>query len=204
MKASDFNLSEEISFDFDKGLTTFRNTRLVIFDSNAIGLLRQNLIEALGMERAREFLLRFGFQHGYSDFMQMDMDYNFETDMDRLASGPVMHTWEGIVHAAPGEMDYDRSSGKFLFRGVWSNSYEAEQHLAYNETGDFPVCWTLMGYASGWATGFFSAPLLAIEPKCMGKGDAHCEWLIQPPEVWGDEKKPYVAALQEFWDKIFG
>ena len=42
-------------------------------------------------------------------------------------------------------------------------------------------------------------PLLAIEPVCVGKGDAHCEWLIQPPAAFGPEAEPYVRALKGFW-----
>ena len=199
MKAAEFDLSKEILFDFAKGVTSFRNNRLVIFDANAIGLLRQTLVEELGWERARRIFLRFGYQNGYADFMQMKINYNFDSEMDLLASGPVIHTWEGVVNAAPTAIRYDRESGDFFFTGVWTNSYEAEQYLSYNENAGEPVCWSLMGYASGWCTGFFNKPLIAIEPVCMGKGDNHCEWLIQPPQVWGEEAKPYIEALESFW-----
>ena len=46
---------------------------------------------------------------------------------------------------------------------------------------------------------FFGAPLLAIEPVCMGMGDDHCEWDIRPPEQHGNKAKPYIQALQQFW-----
>jgi len=195
MKATDFDLQADLHFDLDTGLTTFKDTRLVIFDANAIGLLRQNLMEELGWEKARRFFLRFGFQNGYSDFLQMKIGYEFDTEMDLLASGPMIHTWEGIVHAAPTRIEYDRESGHFDFTGIWSNSYEAQQHLTFNDHAQEPVCWSLMGYASGWCTAFFGKPLLAIEPVCMGKGDDHCEWKIQPPGSWGDEAKPFLKAL---------
>ena len=71
----------------------------------------------------------------------------------------------------------------------------AEQYLTFNHPADQPVCWSLMGYASGWSTAFFGSPLIAIEPVCMGKGDDHCEWKIQSPEDWGDEARPYIEAL---------
>lgn len=59
--------------------------------------------------------------------------YEWDTDMDKLSSGPVLHTWEGIVRAKPTHIDYDRDSGRF----------------------DVPVCHSLAGYASGWASAFF-------------------------------------------------
>ena len=200
LKATDFDLSKEIRFNTKTGLTSFRNTRLVIYDANAIGLLRQNLIDALGWDRARAFLLRFGYQNGYSDFLQMRLNYEFESEMELLASGPVIHTYEGIVQATPTEIRFDRNTGEFYFTGVWKNSYEAEQHLSFNSAATQPVCWTLMGYASGWCTAFFGRPVLAIEPVCVGKGDGHCEWEIQPPDAWDDRALPYLDAMNKFWN----
>jgi hypothetical protein len=202
MKATDFDLSKDLRFSLEKGITSFRDSRLVIFDANSIGLLRQSLINQLGISQAREFFLRFGFQNGYSDFLQMKVNYQFDTEIDLLASGPVIHTWEGIVQATPRDIRYDRSTGTFYFTGVWSNSYEAEQHLSFNESFTEPVCWSLMGYASGWCTAFFGSPLVAIEPVCVGKGDDHCEWLIQPPDVWGSEGAVYLTAYQPFFERL--
>jgi hypothetical protein len=198
MKATDFNLARELRFNAETGITTFKDSRLVIFDANAIGLLRQNLINEIGLESARLLFLRFGFQCGYSDFLQMKLNYQFDSEMDLLASGPVMHTYEGIVQASPRELRFDRNTGDFFYTGVWSNSYEAEQHLSFNEAAQEPVCWTLMGYASGWATAFFGSLLIAIEPVCAGKGDERCEWKIQPPAAWGHEAKLYLTAYEKF------
>ena len=56
-----------------------------------------------------------------------------------------------------------------------------------------------MGYASGWCTGFFGKPVLAIEPVCMGKGDDHCEWEIKRIEEWDEKAEPYINALSDLW-----
>ena len=198
MKASDFNLPKDLQFDFDNGQTSFKTSRLVLFDAGAIGLLRYELLQMLGLEKTREFFLKFGYQNGYSDFMQMKLNYEFDSEIDLLASGPVIHTWEGVVNATPKELRFDRSTGEFFFTGVWKNSYEAQQHLAYSGQAHEPVCWSLMGYASGWCTAFFGQKLIAIEPVCVGKGDDHCEWKIQPPSAWGKEAEPYIQALKGF------
>jgi rsbT co-antagonist protein RsbR len=196
MKATDFNLLDDLKLDPDSGVATFRNSRLVIMDSSSLGLLRHNLIEELGWEKARAFFLRLGYSNGFADFKQMKKKYTFDSEMDLLASGPVIHSWEGIVNARPKEIRFDRATGQFHFTGVWTNSYEAEQHLCFSAPASEPVCWSLMGYASGWSTAFFGKPLLAIEPVCVGKGDEHCEWLIQPPEAFDRTAAPYLAALQ--------
>jgi hypothetical protein len=103
-------------------------------------------------------MIRFGFQNGFGDFMQMKINYEFDSEMDLLASGPVIHTWEGIVKAKPLMLEFDRDKGSFLFTGIWENSYEAEQHLMFNDIAKEPVCFSLMGYASGWSTAFFGKP----------------------------------------------
>jgi len=197
MKATDFDLSKDLKLDPSTGIATFRASRLVVLDAGALGLLRQDLVEALGLERARRLFLRFGYQHGYSDFMQMKLAFEFDSEMDLLASGPVIHSWEGIVQATPKEIRFDRTKKDFYFTGVWSNSYEAEQYLTFNHPATEPVCWSLMGYASGWCTAFFGSPLVAVEPVCTGKGDDHCEWLIQPPEAWDDTAAVYIEALSD-------
>ena len=196
MKATDFNLAAELKLSAELGIATFRNNRVVVMDAAALGLLRHNLVQELGVDRARGFFLRFGYAQGYSDFMQMKKKYEFDTEMDLLASGPVIHSWEGIVAARPTEIRFDRNTGDFYFTGVWESSYEAEQFLSFNEPGSSPVCWSLMGYASGWFTAFFGAPLIAIEPQCEGKGDAKCGWLIQPPSAWGEVAAPYMDSLR--------
>ena len=63
MKANDFDLSKEISFEPERGLTTWGNSRLVIFEARAMGLLRQSLLELLGWHKAQRFFLRFGYRN---------------------------------------------------------------------------------------------------------------------------------------------
>jgi hypothetical protein len=202
MKATDFDLSKDLRFDPASGITTFRDSRLLLLDANAFGLLRQMLLVHLGFERCRIFLLKFGFQNGFADFVQMKLNYTFDSEMDLLASGPVIHTWEGIVQATPAAIRYDRSTGEMFFTGVWRNSYEAEQHLSFNHAGRESVCWSLSGYASGWCTAFMQKPLIAIEPHCVGKGDASCGWLIRNPAAFGPEADPHREAFAEFFAKL--
>lgn len=199
MKAADFNLQKDIQFSLETGTVTFRNNRMFILDANAMGLLRQDIIKAIGMDKARSLFLKFGYVHGYSDFMQTKLNYNFDDEMELLKAGPVLHTWEGLVKAIPKAIHFNREKGEFYFTGTWLNAFEAEQHLTFNPPASEPVCWTLMGYSAGWCSAFFGSKLISIEPLCVGKGDDHCEWEIQPPEAWDYEKaKPYIEALKEF------
>ncbi len=198
MKAADFNLSKELNFNFDEGITSFRDTRLLLLDSNALGLLRQDMIKMLGVEKTRTFFLRFGYQQGYADFMQLKLGYEFDNEFELLSVGPLLHTWEGVVKVVPDKVHYDRSTGDFYLSAACINCYEAEQHLSFNQCSDAPVCWSMVGYASGWCSGFFGSKVIAIEQSCIGKGDACCYAHVKPATAWDSEVvKPYLGAFSD-------
>lgn len=199
MKASDFNLSKDIQFLYNEGEITFSNRRFLLFDADAIGLLRHDIIDLLGMDEARKLFLKFGYVNGYSDFLEIKTSYEFDNEMELLSAGPVLHSWEGIVKSTPEEFRFNRDKGEFYHRGTWINSYESEQHLAYYEISSEPVCWSLMGYSAGWCSAFFGSKVISIESLCVGKGDDYCQCEIKPLEAWDYEvAKPYIDALQEF------
>ncbi len=198
MKATDFSFEEDLKFDPERGITSFHADRMTIFNASSMGILRHNIVEALRIEKARSLFIKFGYQHGYFDCMQMKVNYDFDSEQELLAAGPLMHTWEGLVKVVPGELEFDREKGIFVFEGVWKNSWEAEQHLSYYEEGDEAVCWSLAGYASGYGSAFFGSKVVAVETACKGKGDDECAWKIKVPSEWGEEAKPYIAALEEF------
>ena len=130
--------------------------------------------------------------------MQMKINYKWDNPTELLSAGPTIHTWEGIVQATPKEIKINPEKKEFYFTGVWKNSYEAEQHLTFNKVSKEPVCWSLMGYASGWCTAFWGSKIICIEPVCMGKGDDHCEWELKPAAEWGAKAKPFLDAIKEF------
>jgi hypothetical protein len=202
MKAEDFDLKSDLKYGVRDGVNVFKTNRMVTFNADAIGLLRQQLIDAVGKEDARTLLLRFGFQSGYADFLQMQKGYDFDTEGDLLEVGPAMHTQEGVVAVEPTEMDYDRETGDFYFRGLWHNSYEAQQHVVHNGESENPVCWSLVGYGSAWCSGFMGEPVLELEERCVGMGDDVCEWVIKPIDEWGAEADPYLDALEDFFAEV--
>lgn len=199
MEAKDFDLEDDLDYGAEPGVNSFRNSRVLTLNAQSLGLLRQQLVEALGAEDAREQIFRFGFQSGYADYLHIEKNYEFETADDLLQAGPKIHTDKGIVAAEPKEMDYDREEGEFYFSGVWHNSYEAEQHLIYNGESDHPICWSLMGYASAWCSGFASTPVFALESKCVGMGDDVCKWEVKPIDEWGPEADPFIFALEDIF-----
>lgn len=111
---------------------------MVVFDAEAVGVLRDELVTEVGVYRARKLLLRFGYRSGHADLHLPGPAYDFDSEQEPLSAGPVIHTDEGVVRAEPTEPRSDRGTGELHFSGVWHDTYEAEQHFAYDEPADEP------------------------------------------------------------------
>lgn len=196
LRASDLDFYSLLRRQADEGRLFFNQRRAILFDAEAMGTLRRELIETLDQELARGVLTRFGYTQGYKDAEMLAENFDWATDQDWLAAGSTLHMLEGIVRVESQEIEFDRATGHFYMRGLWRNSYEAEEHLKHYGLAGQPVCWTLAGYASGYASRFFGRDLLAIETKCLGKGDDCCHWEIRPIPQWGAKAELYLRALQ--------
>ena len=174
MKPDELKLLELLKADEESGVIRFKHRRMLIFDADAMGLLRKELVEALGLERARRVLTRFGYACGYRDALTSRELFDWKSDDDWWAAGPRLHQLEGIVQARMLTSRMDRARGVLEAEAEWLHSYEAEQHLKHIGPSDAPVCWTLTGYASGHATAVFGSDVCSYETECVGKGDSRC------------------------------
>lgn len=190
-------ISSRLEFHMNEGKITLYGNRMLLFHAEALGNLRQELVQSLGVELARGVLARFGYRCGYRDFFSVQYSLGLAPDDPELIlAGPKMHTAEGVVLAECCELQFDHKSGSFFMQGTWRNSYEAEQHVRLFGVGKAPVCWTLTGYASGYATGFMGREIVAIERRCVGRGDPYCQYELRPAEEWGPEAREYIEALK--------
>jgi two-component system, NtrC family, response regulator HydG len=174
MNLGELKLLELLKADEETGVIRFKHRRMLIFDADAMGLLRKELIETLGLERARRILTRFGYACGYRDALTSKELFDWESDADWLAAGPRLHQLEGIVEVRLLRSHMDRDAGVYEAEAEWIHSYEAEQHLKHIGQSDSPVCWTLTGYASGHASAVFGSEVYCFERECIGKDDARC------------------------------
>lgn len=181
----------------DEGVISFRGNRMLIYQSDAIRELRKEMIHTLGEDIARGMLTRFGYQCGLNDVTTFRNYFNFEKDSDWMLAGPLMHALEGIVHSSDMLLDYDRQKGTFLMQGTWRNSYEADHHLRLYGLSREPVCWTLSGYASGFATGFMGHKVICVETMCQGMGDPHCRYEMRAIESWNGEASRNIEDLKQ-------
>jgi DNA-binding NtrC family response regulator len=151
-----------------------------------MGLLRKELIETLGIDTARRLLLRFGFADGYHDAVNLRDRSSWADPVEGLWVGAALHTLEGIVRAVPLKVEFDAGSGRFETELEWHDSYEADQHVHHYGKSATPVCWTLVGYASGYASACLGQEVYYTETACQGRGEGHCSLVGRDAARWGE------------------
>ncbi len=180
------DLRARIHFCADTGQIWLHENRMLLVHAEAQALLRKELIDTLGMDRARGLLLRMGYASGVRDAELAGSRMRNASDLDAFMTGPQLHTLEGVVSVTPIRLEIDRASGKFYGEFLWENSWEGQWHRHHFGIHSEPVCWTQIGYACGYTSAFMGRPILYKEVECVGAGHNNCRIIGKPLEEWDD------------------
>jgi len=186
MDLEHLDLAEVLDFRPDQGIIRLHEQRVVILSAAAMGLLRKELIDTLGVETARRLMLRFGYADGYHDAVSLRGRSHWASPIDGLRAGVVLHRLEGIVRAEITEVHHDAATGRFEERCVWHDSYVAEQHVHHYGKSPAPVCWSLVGYASGYVSACLGQEIYFRETECLARGATTCAIVGKDAASWGD------------------
>jgi DNA-binding NtrC family response regulator len=181
------HLAELVEFRPDEGIIRLHEQRVVLLSAAAMGLMRKELIDTLGLETARRLFLRFGYADGYHDAVSLRDRSKWSNPLEGLQAGIVLHRLEGIVRAEISVLEHDASAGHFHEDVIWHDSYVAEQHVHHYGTTKTPVCWSLVGYASGYASACLGQEVYFRESECIGQGATQCTVVGKDAKSWGDE-----------------
>lgn len=182
----------------NQGSIKFCGRRAILLHTDAMGALRKELVSTLGAESAKVILTRYGFSCGYEDAGLLVEYMNPETIEQFVLGGPRVHTFSGIAEVEPHIVEVDRERGHYRMSGAWRHSYEAEQHLRLFGTADEAVCWTLAGYASGFASYVFQTDMICIEQDCEGRGDERCTWTL----LNADDRSAELVDLRKYFQPL--
>lgn len=186
IKASDLHLDKLISISEGSGMK-LKELQLTLSSAEGWGLLRKDLITALGIQRAKRFLLRYGYHCGAHEARLLKKTIDWKDDFEWLIGGTKMHQLTGRAFSYPDKFQVDMENGLFDVSGYWIDSYEAKQYLQYFSKHNEPVCYYLVGYASGYTSECLGKRIVFKEIKCKGKGDEHCSYIGKTVEEWGEE-----------------
>jgi DNA-binding NtrC family response regulator len=187
MDLEHLNLAELLDFRPDQGIIRLHEQRVVILSAAAMGLLRKELIDTLGLETARRLFLRFGYADGYHDAVSLRDRSQWTDPIEGLRAVVALPRLEGIVRAEIVKIDHDATSGRFEEEVVWYDSYVAEQHVHHYGQGTDPVCWSLTGYTSGYVSACLGQEIYFRENHCLAQGAATCSAVGRDATSWGDE-----------------
>jgi DNA-binding NtrC family response regulator len=195
MRATDLHLHELLPFESEGGILRFANERVLLLDAVALGLLRRELIETLGVTGARAVLTRFGYAHGWRTAENLRSAFPWDNEDEWRRAGGRLHTLQGLVRVESPGPDA-RSDPKPLADSIWQDSYEAEQHMLHVGRAEEPVCWTLTGFASGYLSRAYERQVYCIEERCRGKGDSVCRVIGRTRDEWGDALTPHLTYYE--------
>jgi DNA-binding NtrC family response regulator len=186
-----FDLSQVLDFRPDLGIIRLHEQRVVILSAAAMGLIRKELIDTVGNDITRRVMLRFGYADGYHDAVSL-RDRSLWTDpIDGLRAGVTLHRLEGIVRAEIVSVEFDAASGRFEEELVFHDSYVAEQHVYHYGTADAPMCWSLAGYVSGYASACLGREVYFQETECSAQGAERCLLIGRDAASWGDDVEAF-------------
>ncbi|MBA3545976.1 MAG: sigma 54-interacting transcriptional regulator [Nannocystis sp.] len=179
MRAEDLDIHALLAVDPQTGVVRFAGERALIVDATAMGALRRDLVDALGLDGARALLLRFGHAQGSRAAEAMRERFAWDDHETMREAGGRLGLLQGMLRLAPG-------TGPMTPGGATvPASYEAEQHLLHCGRAEVPVCWTLAGFASGYLSGAEGRDIVVLEDRCLARGDDACRFNARPREAWG-------------------
>ena len=170
----DADLRRMVHFSAGDGRIWLAGQRMLLVHAAALGALRRELIGTAGREQTRRLLMRAGYASGERDAALARQVRGGASVLDMFAVGPQLHMLEGAVQVTPEHCELDVPAGRFhgVFR--WDHSWEVETHVRDFGPQDEPVCWMLLGYASGYTSGFMGRPTLFKEVACAACGHPYC------------------------------
>ena len=183
---SDADLRRLIHFSAGDGRIWLAGQRMVLIHTAALGALRMELMHSVGTEQTRRCFTRAGFAAGERDAALARQIRGSASLYDMFVVGPQLHMLEGAVQVTPLRFEADATTGAFYGEFEWIHSWEAEIHKRDFGVQEHPVCWMLIGYASGYTSAFMGQPILYKETSCVGCGDAHCHIVGKPQHEWED------------------
>ena len=208
------NLIESLHVKED-GLIFIDDDRSILITSSAFGTLRRDLIKNIGKERMKGFLIRYGWELGQKDAEKV-LKKNQGSVEDKILYGPVLHRMTGQVLVEATKLDVKLVKGKTSvhsvhMEGTWKESYEAEEHLKQFGRSKTPVCFTVVGYASGYLSKICNQTVIFKEITCQAKDHAECKWVAKSLDYWNGEvddelqfykELPIVQELEMTFEKL--
>ncbi len=183
------DLTDQLQFQVKQGKIWLGEQRVLLMTLPALATFRQEVLNTLGLERSKAFFMRLGYTNGISDAELARKLRPDSTKIDMFMAGPQLHMLRGMVEVEPVRVELDGGSDDFYAEFLWHNSWEVE--ICLTELGMLPepVCWSLLGYACGFASAALDQEIIFREVTCRGCGQEECRIIGKPAQEWEDHEE---------------
>lgn len=181
------DLLTHLEFDLHSGKIWFGGQRMILSHAHALWRLREDVESTLGSDIMQRLFFRYGHFAGEQD-AEISKKLRPEGSWKEVfLSGPQLHAIRGMVRVVLDKMSVDFDNGRFFASFDWHNSFEAAYHKKFHGISDKPICFSSLGYASGYTSSFFGRQIAFKEVQCAAMGFDHCRIEGRPLEEWEEE-----------------
>jgi signal transduction histidine kinase/DNA-binding response OmpR family regulator len=178
-----------LKMDPTQGTIEINDQRYVLVRASALSKDFLDTIRHLYADRGeseaisigKNFLFDISHVIGMNDARAFHQKMNFTDPLSKLSAGPIHFAYSGwaFVEILPDSNPTPDES--FYLHYSHPYSFEADSWLRSGARSETPVCIMNAGYSSGWCEESFGIPLTSVEVSCRAKGDAHCTFIMSPP-----------------------
>ncbi|WP_372717170.1 sigma 54-interacting transcriptional regulator [Immundisolibacter sp.] len=197
------DLVGRLRFSPSEGRIWLDDQRSILMRGTAFGSLRREFIEAVGFTLARTALKRVGYAEGTRDAELARRVQPKGAFIDVFAVGPQVYALSGLGWLQVLELRVEEATNAFYGEFLLRDSVEADTHLQTIGVSAEPVCWTAVGYGSGYSSAFAGRPIIVDEVECRAMGHAQCRLVGRPIEDWNlRREKPLYFRPQDFVNRF--
>jgi two-component system, cell cycle sensor histidine kinase and response regulator CckA len=159
-----------------------------------------SLYQDKGTEEARKVAsnLLFDVAHaiGKADARSFHERMGVTDPIERLSIGPVHFSFSGWAFVEIFPESHPSPDQNFFLIYDHPFSFESDAWKRHGRETEQPVCVMNAGYSSGWCEESFGIRLVAVEVECQAMGDAHCRFVMAPPERIEEHLERYWRSSQ--------
>ncbi|WP_138417614.1 XylR N-terminal domain-containing protein [Aquibacillus sediminis] len=174
----------------DQGRIYLDDERMILTSTKVFGTLRKDLMHYISEDHMKGFLIRYGWNLGKDDAKKL-LRQNADSMEDLLKQGPTLHMMKGYTNVKRTkfqmETHLDGTIKSIHVEGKWIDSFEAEDHMNHFGHSSYPVCYTLVGYASGYYSEICQQPIIFKEVACKATGASDCYYVGKSLREWDGE-----------------
>ncbi|MFO1260753.1 MAG: sigma 54-interacting transcriptional regulator [Sphingomonadaceae bacterium] len=188
------DLSARLRFNPKDAHIWLGDERMMLMHVDAFAVVRQEIIDGLGLDEARRIFTRIGATAGARDAEIARKASPHAGPLEAFKAGPRLHAIEGVCAPDELKLQVDTDAGLLNGEWIWRNSAEAEAHVRAMGPSAEPICWMMLGYASAYSSAFMGHGIVFREVECRAMGAPHCRTIGKPAALW-EEQEEHGRAL---------